>query len=372
MIVFLIFVGDKQDWSSQMLQDVARLLTVDKAAVSVESAGVPVGLQRMSSAVSSVEGWKENFATADPSAALDWLDENIGPEKQDFLNKFGHRCLKEFELLSHPWEEDMSPVVQTLQAMLKGEESRALHPSGVENNPEKQVSTGSMVKDFLLSCLIPLAHQSVGRREESKSLLIRAVHQMRQAYRALAQSLVQQNLLPNRDLIGFLSHYELRQLVLDKRNDLVPKTVRRQKLLGQLEHLQFPEIVIGCQLEQAEEEVRPALPDDTVGLVVGTPACPGRVTGPARVITRLDEAATIEPGDILITTSTDIGWSPYFPMLGGVVTELGGLISHGAVVAREYGLPCLVGARGATTMFTTGDLVMIDTELGIIYKTFNS
>ena len=58
--------------------------------------------------------------------------------------------------------------------------------------------------------------------------------------------------------------------------------------------------------------------------------------------------------DILITTSTDIGWSPYFPLLKGVVTELGGIISHGAVIAREYGLPCVVGAAGATRAFKSG------------------
>ncbi len=55
--------------------------------------------------------------------------------------------------------------------------------------------------------------------------------------------------------------------------------------------------------------------------------------------------------------STDIGWSPYFPLLGGVATELGGLISHGAVVAREYGLPCVVGVEGATSIFKNGDFV---------------
>ena len=59
-------------------------------------------------------------------------------------------------------------------------------------------------------------------------------------------------------------------------------------------------------------------------------------------------------GDILVTTATDIGWSPYFPLLGGVVTELGGLISHGAVVAREFGLPCIVGASNATLKVEDG------------------
>ena len=76
-----------------------------------------------------------------------------------------------------------------------------------------------------------------------------------------------------------------------------------------------------------------------------------------------------EVQEILITRSTDIGWSPYFPILKGVVTELGGLISHGAVVAREYRLPCLVGASGATDSFQTGDLVCLDTSKGVLALT---
>ncbi len=71
-----------------------------------------------------------------------------------------------------------------------------------------------------------------------------------------------------------------------------------------------------------------------------------------------DDDAMFLKGDVLITVSTDIGWSPYFPLLGGVVTELGGLISHGAVVAREYGLPCVVAAAGATDVFETGDTIL--------------
>ena len=70
-----------------------------------------------------------------------------------------------------------------------------------------------------------------------------------------------------------------------------------------------------------------------------------------------------------MTQSTDIGWSPYFPVLAGVVTELGGLISHGAVVAREYGLPCLVGATGATQNFASGQEVCLDTRTATLSAT---
>ena len=71
-------------------------------------------------------------------------------------------------------------------------------------------------------------------------------------------------------------------------------------------------------------------------------------------------------GDVLITTGTDIGWTPYFPLLGGVVTELGGLISHGAVVAREYGLPCVVGAPAAARAFKDGQRVRVDGARGTV------
>ncbi|EEC18249.1 conserved hypothetical protein, partial [Ixodes scapularis] len=70
--------------------------------------------------------------------------------------------------------------------------------------------------------------------------------------------------------------------------------------------------------------------------------------------------------DILITNATDIGWSPYFPLLAGIVTEIGGLLSHGAVIAREYGLPCIVGVENATDIFVSGDTILLDATRGTV------
>ena len=114
----------------------------------------------------------------------------------------------------------------------------------------------------------------------------------------------------------------------------------------------FPEMVFGYPSAQQMEENLHKLSGHEVK---GTPACPGRVIGTARVVLHVSEASSIQAGDILITHSTDIGWSPYFPILAGVVTKLGGLISDGALVAREYGLPCLVGAMGTTQVFLSGE-----------------
>ena len=145
--------------------------------------------------------------------------------------------------------------------------------------------------------------------------------------------------------------------------------MRRRHLFKSWDSVQFPEIIRGNHV-QVENTIKSDITEEeTGGLEMrGTPACPGVVTGPAKVITHISYADTIEAGDILIPHSTDIGWSPYFPILAGVVTELGGLISHGAVVAREYGLPCLVGVPGATRVFNTGDLVTVNAVKGILSK----
>ena len=145
--------------------------------------------------------------------------------------------------------------------------------------------------------------------------------------------------------------------------------MRRRHLFKSWDSVQFPEIIRGNHV-QVENTIKSDITEEeTGGLEMrGTPACPGVVTGPAKVITHISDADTIEAGDILITHSTDIGWSPYFPILAAVVTELGGLISHGAVVAREYGLPCLVGVPGATRVFNTGDLVTVNAVKGILSK----
>ncbi|HEV2659475.1 MAG TPA: PEP-utilizing enzyme, partial [Ktedonobacteraceae bacterium] len=97
----------------------------------------------------------------------------------------------------------------------------------------------------------------------------------------------------------------------------------------------------------------------------GTPASSGVVSGKARVI--LDpNGAQLEPGEILVAPSTDPGWTPLFLTAGGLIMEMGGAISHGAVVAREYGIPAIVGVPGATERIATGQYVTVDGTTGIV------
>ncbi|MGI9284767.1 MAG: PEP/pyruvate-binding domain-containing protein [Pseudomonadales bacterium] len=91
-----------------------------------------------------------------------------------------------------------------------------------------------------------------------------------------------------------------------------------------------------------------------------------RVAGVVRIVHTLQEAVALEPGEILVTPITDIGWTPYFSLIGGLVTDLGSFVTHGAVIAKEYGLPCVVNTRQATRFLQTGNRVYLDGDTGSV------
>jgi pyruvate,water dikinase len=101
------------------------------------------------------------------------------------------------------------------------------------------------------------------------------------------------------------------------------------------------------------------------GALRGSPASPGTVTAVARVV-RSPHRARLEPGEILVAPSTDPGWTPLFLTAGGLVMEMGGMMSHGAVVAREYGIPAVVGVAGATERIATGQRITVDGSAGTV------
>ena len=100
--------------------------------------------------------------------------------------------------------------------------------------------------------------------------------------------------------------------------------------------------------------------------LTGMAASPGQVTGHARVVLSPQEASTLAPGDILVTRATDPGWTPVFSLIGGAVLEIGGTLSHGAIVAREYGLPAVVNVPQATQRIRDGQEITVDGTRGTV------
>ena len=102
--------------------------------------------------------------------------------------------------------------------------------------------------------------------------------------------------------------------------------------------------------------------------VKGFPGATGRITGTVRVITDVSDIDQIEQGDILVTVSTNIGWTLVFPRVSAIVTDIGAPLSHAAIVAREFGIPAVVGCGNATTVLKTGDRVVVDGAAGTVTK----
>lgn len=188
----------------------------------------------------------------------------------------------------------------------------------------------------MLSKILPLSQTAVQRREVSKSAMISFIHEIRKAYRHLAVLLYSEGLLPNTELIFYLHRDEIAELLHEptknepavNKSRLINKAMRRMKLFPTWSSYRFNEMNFGVPKPVNDDDENWNV-DGNVKYVTGTPVCEGIITARACVIKSFSEVHKIQQGDILVTYGTDIGWSPYFPILGGVVTELGGLISHG-------------------------------------------
>jgi pyruvate,water dikinase len=113
--------------------------------------------------------------------------------------------------------------------------------------------------------------------------------------------------------------------------------------------------------------LNPVAAHDELATLAGVSACGGRVTGRATVLRDVTQAARLARGDILVTRQTDPGWAPVFFLIAGLVIERGGMLSHGAIIAREFGIPCVVAVRGATQVIPDGTTITVDGDHGNVY-----
>ena len=124
--------------------------------------------------------------------------------------------------------------------------------------------------------------------------------------------------------------------------------------------LQPPEVVVGDRPFYEQPLM------DQTGALHGLPSSPGRVIGTARVLRLPQEGVRLQPGEILVAPSTDPGWTPLFLLAAGLVMETGGYLSHGAIVAREYGIPAVLNVASATSCIPDGSTVALDGGAGTV------
>lgn len=196
-------------------------------------------------------------------------------------------------------------------------------------------------------------------REVGKANFLKGIDASRAVARAIGAELHRHGVLAAADDVFYLTVPEVTGALPANAPELVAfRRERRREYLT----LQLPELWVGEPQRCCGE---PAVGDADSGPVRGIAASQGQVTGRVRVIADIGTEELL-PGEILVCETTDPSWAAVFPLAGAVVIDVGGVMSHGAIVAREFGIPCVINTRTGTRRLTTGDLVSVDGGTGVV------
>lgn len=292
-----------------------------------------------------------------------------GAEARDaietYLDRYGMRCVGEIDITRPRWRERPTTLVPVIL-----DNVRNFEPGAAERRFEEGRLKAQQKEQDVLSRLralpdgdrkadeakrmIDRVRTFIGYREYPKYGIVSRYFVYKQALLAEAERLVQAGVLPEKEDAFYLTFQELHDAVRSKQVD-EQLIQQRKDAFRSYEALTPPRV-----LTSDGEAVTGAYRRDDVpaGALIGLPVSAGTIEGRARVI--LDMAdADLEAGDILVTTYTDPSWSPLFVGITGLVTEVGGLMTHGAVIAREYGLPAVVGVEQATRRIRDGQRIRV-------------
>jgi pyruvate,water dikinase len=282
------------------------------------------------------------------------------------------RCVAEIDITRPRWSERPTTLLPMLLGNIKN-----LEPGAGKRRFEQGLHEAWNKKQELLERLraLPDGHRKAedtkriidrvrtfsGYREYPKYTMISRYFVYKQALLEEAERLVQANALRQKEDIYFLTFQELQEVV--RTRQLNDQLVRQRKDAFRLHQTLTPPRVLTSDGEAVAGSYR--RDDLPTGALVGLPVSSGTVEGRARVVQDVAEA-DLEPGDILVTAYTDPSWTPLFLAMAGLVTEVGGLMTHGAVIAREYGLPAVVGVERATRLIRDGQCIRVHGTDGYI------
>ena len=244
------------------------------------------------------------------------------------------------------------PILQKqIQLELSGQKSKQKKE---KVNVDEVLIDYKGAKKAAIKYFLPKVRTAIAAREKSKSLCIKIQQKIKLGYCHLANRLVEEGLLEENEQIFFLTHQEIGQLIATKNKELVSLAKERKSQFAAINQLDFEDVSYGHPMPIATNN------NKTNSILSGTVVSQGRVTGRVKVIRNLAEADQLEKGDIMVCRYTDIGWTPYFALIGGLITEIGSPLSHGAVVAREYGIPAVVNVKGAMEFLADYPMITID------------
>ena len=282
-----------------------------------------------------------------------------------FLDEYGMRCVGEIDITRPRWSERPTTLVPVILGNVKNFEPGAGERRFEQGRQEAWEKEQELLERLRAlpdgerkaeeaKRMIDRVRTFIGYREYPKYGIVSRYLVYKQALLEEAERLVRAQVLREKEDIFYLTFQELHDVV--RTNQVDDQLIRRRKdAFSSYEALTPPRVLTSDGEVIAGTYRRDDLP---AGALVGLPVSAGTVEGRARVILDMAEA-DLEAGDILVTAYTDPSWTPLFVAIKGLVTEVGGLMTHGAVIAREYGLPAVVGVEQATRLIRDGQRIRV-------------
>ncbi|BAI60326.1 conserved hypothetical protein [Methanocella paludicola SANAE] len=291
-----------------------------------------------------------------------------------FMDQYGVRSPGEIDITNPRWKDSpallVPPILSHIRSVGPGEHRERFERGEEDANLAAAEILSDMGKARLgffkakaMSRLIHVYRNLMGMREYPKYLIMQQFYVFRQGILGEARSLVEAGILAREKDVFYLSLDELLALEEGHFSGNVGEIVAlREKQREQFQKLTPPrvmtsegEAITGKRQATGEPE----------GAIIGTPASAGVVEGIARIVLK-PEDAKLSPGEILVAPYTDPGWTPLFNSAKGLVTEVGGMMTHGSVIAREYGIPAVVGAENATSLIKDGARIRVNGNEGFV------
>ena len=290
-----------------------------------------------------------------------------------FLDLYGMRGLAEIDFGRQRWRDNPAPIFQTLQSYLQ--------ITDADKAPETVFARGAVAAETAVSDITAALRQTkhgrfkaklfpivvhrlralAGLRESPKFFIIRLFGHIRRSLQTIAADLTKQGILAHPDDIFFLQLDDLHTIAAGESADWQAIILERKALYQrEKQRRQIPNLLLSDGHAFYEGT---AVTSD--GELSGTPVSPGSVEGIVHIVLNPHETQ-LAPGEILVCPGTDPAWTPLFLAAGGLITEVGGLMTHGSVVAREYGIPAVVGVHQATTRLETGQRIRLNGSSGQI------
>jgi pyruvate,water dikinase len=294
-----------------------------------------------------------------------WAVSREGMTLDRFLAVHGYHGPAEGEISSRSWREDRSPLEALLTTYRSMDDSAA--PSSVEalRVAEREAATAELLRRLPATrrpaarILLAAAKRHIPVREVGKAAFLQALDGARAAARVLGEELAASGTIGDPDDVCYLTVDEIfGSLPADPKAVVAHRRAKREEYLG----LRLPDTWTGVAVPtKIEASAAASTGDEISGLAVS----PGVVEGRARVV--LDAATSeLEPGEVLVCETTDPSWASLFLVASALVIDIGGALSHGAIVARELGVPCVINTRVGTRRLRTGDLLRVDGEAGVV------